>query len=65
MTLGLGVLSLLAVIFGHLALTDIAHGEGDLSLEWNVLRVAALVIVMFIAVTFGTMSRVLRVINRS
>jgi len=32
------VLGLLSVAVGHLALTDIYHAEGDVSLEWSVLR---------------------------
>lgn len=38
--LGLCGLSILAIVLSHLALTDIWRGEGDLSLEWSVLRVA-------------------------
>jgi hypothetical protein len=34
-TMALGILSIFAGIFGHLALTDIYHGEGDLTLEWR------------------------------
>jgi hypothetical protein len=44
-------LSLAALGLGHLALTDIYHGEGDLALEWWLLRLAALVFVAFIAST--------------
>jgi len=43
----LAVVSLVALVFSHLALTDIYHGEGDLSLEWNVLRGSALILLMF------------------
>ncbi|MBI2926853.1 MAG: hypothetical protein HYY24_14245 [Verrucomicrobia bacterium] len=59
-TLALGVLSLLALLFSHLALTDIAHGEADVELEWNVLRVCALVLLLFIGATLFTLRRVLR-----
>ncbi|MCX6026003.1 MAG: hypothetical protein NTY23_07075 [Chloroflexi bacterium] len=44
---GLGLLSLLALGVSHLALTDIAHGEPDLRVEWIVLRVSAMVIALF------------------
>lgn len=44
-SLGLSVLGLVAVVTSHLALTDIYHAEGDVSLEWNVLRVCFGVIV--------------------
>jgi hypothetical protein len=60
MTIALGVLSLLALAFSHLALTDIAHGESDVSLEWHILRASALVILMFIALTLVTLRRVLK-----
>jgi len=37
-TMALGVLSLLAGLVAHLALTDIFHGEAELTLEWNIVR---------------------------
>ena len=40
----LSLLTIGAVAMSHLALTDIAHGEPDLSGEWTVLRFSALVI---------------------
>lgn len=43
----LGTLSVLAILVSHLALTDIWHGEGDLQLEWRVLRISFGVIVAF------------------
>ena len=33
LTIGLGVVSVVAILASHLALTDIWHGEGDLTLE--------------------------------
>ncbi len=60
MSMALGVLALLALAFSHLALTDIAHGESDVSLEWYILRASALVILMFIALTLVTLRRVLK-----
>jgi hypothetical protein len=59
MTIALGLLSLLAVVFSHFALTDIYHGEADLSLEWSMLRMSALVILVFIGSTLATLTRVL------
>lgn len=59
----LGGFSILAMIVSFLALTDIGHGESDLSLEWSVLRAAFVVIVLFqvsALVTLGQVSRVLR-----
>jgi hypothetical protein len=48
----LGIASLLAMGASHLALTDIWHGEGDLSLEWNVLRISGVILTAFIVTTF-------------
>jgi hypothetical protein len=56
-SIGLGVLSLVAVFFAHLALTDIYHGEADVTLEWNIIRAAALVILAFIGLTLLTLGR--------
>ena len=61
-TMALAVLSLIAGIFAHLALTDIYHGEGDLSLEWNVLRASALVLLIFIGWTLATMRKVMKLL---
>ena len=36
----LGCFSSLAVVLSFLALTDIYHGEADVSLEWMVVRLA-------------------------
>ena len=60
MALGLGVLSLFALGASVFALNDIARGEPDLTIEWAVLRVAALIILMFIALSFVILTRVLR-----
>ncbi|MHB8054423.1 MAG: hypothetical protein ACYDH3_04160 [Candidatus Aminicenantales bacterium] len=49
LTTVLGILSLVAAGIAHLALTDIHHGEADLTLEWWVLRVCAAIILAFIA----------------
>lgn len=58
--IGLGWASLVAVLVGHLALTDIFHGEGDLTQEWNVLRVCFAVIVAFQVYALITLRRVVR-----
>jgi Na+-transporting methylmalonyl-CoA/oxaloacetate decarboxylase beta subunit len=62
---GLGVLSLLAIVAAFLALTDIGHGEPDLTLEWNVLRVAALTVIAFHVATFRALRRALRALRDS
>lgn len=59
-TFGLGILSSLALALSHLALTDIGHGEGDLSLEWSALRVSALVLAAFVVSTFVTLRTLTR-----
>jgi hypothetical protein len=56
----LGILSVLAVLSSHLALTDIRHGEADLSLEWRVLQISFAVIIAFQVSALITLRRVLR-----
>lgn len=56
----LGIFSLFAVLTGHLALTDIYHAEGDLSLEWSVLRVCVGVMVAFQVAALVTLRKVVR-----
>ena len=58
--IGLGILSLVMGLLGHLALTDIYHGEADVSLEWNMLRVGALVFVVFISYALITFGKILK-----
>ncbi len=62
-TIALGVLSLVGGVFAHLALTDIYHGEDNLSLEWNVLRICALVFLTFISFTLFTLRKSFREIT--
>jgi hypothetical protein len=59
-TLGFAVASLLAMIMSHLALTDIFHGEGDLSLEWKTLQFGFLVILGFHLSALVTVAKLLR-----
>lgn len=58
LSLFLGGLSILAMISSFLALIDIGHRESDPSLEWNVLRVAFLIIVLFQVSALVTLGRV-------
>jgi hypothetical protein len=58
----LGILSLVAGILGHLALTDIYHAEGNLTLEWNMLRVFAVIFLTFIGYTLLTLRKILRIL---
>ena len=64
-TMTLGALSLVAGRFTHLALMDIYHGETDVTLEWNIVRVSALVLLAFIGMTLVTLGRALRTLNRA
>jgi hypothetical protein len=59
-SLGLGVFALLAVLTSHLALTDIYHAEGDVSQEWNVLRVCFGVIIVSQIAAMITLTKVLQ-----
>ena len=56
----LGVLTLVAGMLGHLALTDIYHAETDVTLEWNMLRLFAVVFLTFIGYTMFTLRKILR-----
>jgi hypothetical protein len=54
-TVVLAALSALSLIFDHLALTDISHGGENLSLEWNILRFSAVILIAFITVSIFTL----------
>jgi len=60
----LGVVSLVALLPMHMALTDIGRGELDLTLEWWTVRVAVLVILAWKVVGLWTLFSVKRVIAR-
>ena len=51
----LGALSLVSGYFAHLALTDIYHGEADVTLEWRVVQTSALIILLFIGSSLFTL----------
>ena len=44
---GLGVVSAVAILVAHLALTDIYHAEADVSLEWTAVRGAFAIMIAF------------------
>jgi len=46
-TLVLGLISFLFVIFDYLALTDIWHGEADVTGEWTIVTISVFPIVAF------------------
>ncbi len=56
----LGIVSVVGLLVSLLALTDIAHGEPDVTLEWWVVRVAYLLIVLFQAAALVTLRQILR-----
>jgi hypothetical protein len=43
----LGLFSVFAIVLAFLALTDISHGEADVTLEWNIVRLSFVVIITF------------------
>jgi hypothetical protein len=53
-TMVLGMFAALAMFFLFLALSDIAHNEADLSLEWRITGISMIVIGIFIISTFTT-----------
>lgn len=53
-------LSILALVFSHLALTDIYRGGENLVLEWSLLRIAAIIFIAFITSTILTLKQVLK-----
>ena len=60
LTIVLGFLSILAGILGHLALTDIYHGGKDLTMEWNALRVGAVIIFVFVVTSLLVLRKALK-----
>jgi hypothetical protein len=60
----LGVVSGLALFFCVLALTDIGHGEADVSLEWWIVRIGFLIFALFIVTALVTLVKVRSCVNR-
>jgi Na+/H+ antiporter NhaA len=56
----LGIISLIAVLVSQMALADIYHGEDDLSLEWNALRICFAMIVWFQVFAMATFLRMIK-----
>jgi uncharacterized membrane protein len=54
-TMILGILSVLALIFLFLALSDIAHAKEDLTLEWFVTRASMIILAAFTISAFVTL----------
>jgi len=60
----LGILALVAGFFAHLALTDIYHGEADVSLEWKIVQVATLIILIFIVSSLALFGQTLKILKK-
>lgn len=60
----LGAISVLGIFLNFLALTDIGHGEPDLSLEWKVVRIGFLFIALFHVSTFVTLSQIFKFLKK-
>lgn len=56
----LGILSLFAVALSHMALTDIWHGEQDLTVEWRALQMGFGALILFQVSALATLRRMLR-----
>lgn len=61
LTLVLSGFSFLGLIISHLALTDIYHGGENLSFEWAVLKISAVVFLTLIIFTIFTLKKALKV----
>lgn len=60
LSLALSVIALVALFVGHLALSDVAHSEVDLSQEWLALRLIFAFIGLASIVAILTAARLLR-----
>jgi len=60
--MALGIASLTALFLSHLALTNIYHSEPNPQLEWNILRISAIILLItFAGVAIYTFYRVLKI----
>ena len=58
-TLIFGIITILAVGFSHLALTDIYHNvEPNLSQEWSVVRISLIIITISVILSLITMRKI-------
>ncbi len=58
-TIVFGIISIVGIIFSHLALTDIWHGEPNLDMEWKIVQVSFFFIILFHVSTFITLYKLL------
>lgn len=60
----LGTFSVLGIFLNLLALTDIGHGEPNLSLEWKAVRIGFLLIALFHVSAFVTLSQIFNFLKK-
>lgn len=54
----LGIITLISLLFSHLALTDIYHNiEPNLNTEWNAVRLSYLLTLIFVVISLITIWR--------
>ena len=59
MTLTLGIITLIGLLFSALALMNIYHNnEPNLNMEWSIVRISFLFTIMFVALSFVTILRI-------
>ena len=59
MTLTLGIITLIGLLFSALALMDIYHNnEPNINMEWNIVRISFLFTLMFVALSLITILRI-------
>ena len=63
MSIALGVLSIIGLAFSVAALSDIARGEADVSMEWRAVRATVVVLLIFIAMSLATLTRAARAMH--
>ena len=54
-TRAVGVVSLAALVLAALALTDISHGEADVTLEWHMVQAAFAIVFVFHVLSLRTL----------
>lgn len=59
----MGIVSIFAGILAHLALTDIYHGEGDLTQEWMLLQACAILFFVYIVSSLFVLRNAMRLLG--
>ena len=63
-TMILGIVSIIAVLFTYLALCDIGNHEPNLNLEWNIVGVGLMIWIAFIVSTLFTVTFLFRFLEQ-